>query len=244
VGRPMSEGAVFDPVRRAPRLSDTIAERLLEAIVTGQFSEGDVLPSERDLGTQFGVSRTVIREAIRSLATRGVVDVQSGRGVRVLRLDSAPVTEAMSLLVRGTPAMTFTHVHEVRTTLEVQVAGLAADRAGAEEIVELHEIVRAMEDAGEDIDTRSRLDVEFHRVVARSARNELFLVLLDSIGAILLENRRTTLAIPHSLRVWVNDHRVIADAIERRDHEGARSAMEIHLGHVADAWAEHTAASG
>lgn len=240
----MPEGAVFDPVRRAPRLSDTIAERLLEAVVSGQFREGDVLPSERDLGRQFGVSRTVIREAIRSLATRGVVDVQSGRGVRVLRLDSAPVTEAMSLLVRGTPEMTFVHVHEVRTTLEVQVAGLASDRAGPAEIAELHEIVGRMAETGEDIDVRSRLDVEFHRAVARSARNELFLVLLDSIGAILLEDRRTTLAIPHSAQMWLDDHRVIAEAIERRDHERARAAMEAHLGHVAEAWAEHTAAAG
>ena len=88
----MTEPVTFDRVGRMPRLSDTIAEQLLEAIVAGRFREGDILPSERELGDQFGVSRTVIREAIRALATRGVVEVQSGRGVRVIAMDTASVT--------------------------------------------------------------------------------------------------------------------------------------------------------
>jgi GntR family transcriptional regulator, transcriptional repressor for pyruvate dehydrogenase complex len=97
----MTGPVTFDRVGRMPRLSDTIAEQLLEAIVAGRFKEGDILPSERELGDQFGVSRTVIREAIRTLATRGVVEVQSGRGVRVIALDTTSVTEAMSLLLHG-----------------------------------------------------------------------------------------------------------------------------------------------
>jgi GntR family transcriptional regulator, transcriptional repressor for pyruvate dehydrogenase complex len=68
----MTEPVTFDRMGRMPRLSDTIAEQLLEAMVAGRFKEGDILPSERELGEQFGVSRAVIREAIRALATRGV----------------------------------------------------------------------------------------------------------------------------------------------------------------------------
>jgi GntR family transcriptional regulator, transcriptional repressor for pyruvate dehydrogenase complex len=158
----------FTRLDRGPRLSDAIADQLLDAILSGQFNEGDPLPSERELGEQFGVSRTVVREAIRTLMTRGVVEARSGRGVRVLRLGTEPVTEAMALLLRGSPEITFFKVHEVRTTLETDLAALAAQRASEEQVAELQEIVRLSEEAA-DLEVESQLDVDFHRREAREA---------------------------------------------------------------------------
>ena len=152
----------FDPVRRMPRLSDTIAEHMLDAIVAGAFKEGDLLPSERELGLQFDVSRTVIREAVRALATKGVVAVQSGRGARVIRPDGGPITAAMSLLVRSTD-IDFTKLHEVRTMIERHTAGLAAERASAENIDELDRlmVLLAEAEAARQIDAASLLDVDW-----------------------------------------------------------------------------------
>jgi GntR family transcriptional repressor for pyruvate dehydrogenase complex len=231
---------VFDRLSRTPRLSDTIGDRLLDAILSGRFKVGDALPSERDLGTQFGVSRTVVREAIRTLATRGVVEVQSGRGVRVLPFDGSPVTQAMSLLLRGAPQITFEKVHEVRAMLETHLAAAAAERAGPADIAALEATIVAMA-AADDIDEASELDVQFHRLVACSSQNELSVVLLDSIAAVLLEHRRSSLALPHSAERWLEEHREILAAIERRDPEGARAAMEAHLANAAAARETHPA---
>ncbi len=240
----MSESVEFSPVVRGPRLSDTIADRLLEAILSGQFQEGDPLPSERDLGEQFGVSRTVVREAIRSLTTKGVVEVRSGRGVRVVRLDMAPVTEAMSLLLRGSTDLNFVKVHEVRTMLETHFAMLAAQRANDAEIAELDRIVDSMEEAVDDIEATSQLDVEFHRAIAKSADNELYLVLLDSIGTLLLQIRLATLAIPHHPAKVINEHRRIIEAIKLHDAELARTQMEDHLANVEEAWRNRELTTG
>jgi len=232
----MSGPVTFERLGRLPRLSETIAEQLLDAIMSGRLRAGDILPSERELGEQFGVSRTVIREAIRTLATRGVVEVQSGRGVRVIAPDASSVTEAMSLLLRGEGAIEFAEVHEVRMMLEIHIAAKAAERSTAEDHEELRELMTDWEDAGDDVAAASRLDVDFHRAIAKCARNPLYLVLLDSIAGALLENRRATLALEHSHAKVRREHQAILDGIERHDAKGAARAMQDHLAGVDAAW--------
>lgn len=235
----------FDRVTRRPRLSDTVAEEMLESIVAGNFREGDVLPSERELSEQFGVSRTVIREAVRTLATRGVVEVQSGRGVRVIPPHPDRVTEAVALLMRADGVLDFRKVHEVRTMLETYFAGVAAERGTEEDHRELEKMLDAWEHATGDVVASSRLDVDFHRAIAKAGRNELFLVLLDSIAGALLENRRATLALQHRHAKVYAEHRDIIVAIKARDPETARRAMAVHLDGVAETWrAQHASDDG
>jgi GntR family transcriptional regulator, transcriptional repressor for pyruvate dehydrogenase complex len=237
--------APFGRVTRMPRLSDTVAKQMLDAIVTGSYREGDILPSERELSDQFGVSRTVIREAVRTLATRGIVEVQSGRGVRVIPPHPDRVTEAVALLMRADGVLDFSKVHEVRTMLETYFAGVAAERGTEADHRELEELLDAWEDATGDVVTSSRLDVDFHRAIAKAGRNELFLVLLDSIAGVLLENRRATLALEHHHVKVYAEHRAIVAAIEARDPEAARRAMAAHLSGVAETWrAQHAPGDG
>src|SRR5205814_1558428 len=119
----------FPRVTREPRLSDKVAHLLLETIHAHGLQPGERLPSERELGEQFGVSRTVIREAVRALAAKGVIDVRTGSGLRVAAVDRSTVSESMSLFLRGSKTLDYPKVHEVRAMLEVEVAGLAAVRA-------------------------------------------------------------------------------------------------------------------
>src|SRR5947208_15331599 len=91
----------FSRIRRGARLSDRVAAQLQESIVTRGLQPGDRLPSERELGDQFGVSRTVIREAVRALAAKGVIEVRTGSGLRVAAVNAAAVSEAISLYLRG-----------------------------------------------------------------------------------------------------------------------------------------------
>ena len=96
-----SEGTLFEQVRREPRLSDKVAEMMLDTILSRRLAVGDRLPSERELGEQFGVSRTVVREAVRALVAKGVIEVRSGSGLRVAAVDAAAVSESMSLFMHG-----------------------------------------------------------------------------------------------------------------------------------------------
>jgi len=92
---PTGDPALFALVAREPRLSDKVAERMLETILSNRLNVGDRLPSERELGEQFGVSRTVVREAVRALVAKGVIEVRSGSGLRVAAVDAESVRETM-----------------------------------------------------------------------------------------------------------------------------------------------------
>jgi GntR family transcriptional repressor for pyruvate dehydrogenase complex len=225
---------MFPRVEREPRLSDKVADLLLETIVARRLAPGERLPSERELGEQFGVSRTVIREAVRALAAKGVIDVRTGSGLRVAAVDSSTVSESMSLFLRGSSTLDYPKVHEVRAMLEVEVAGLAAVRATEEDVAQMRKTCELME-AEEGVDAASVHDVEFHRAIARATHNELHLLLLDSIGDAQIEIRRENLA-GGSRADTIASHREILDRIAAHDPEGARAAMRAHLENVEQHW--------
>lgn len=227
--------ASFAPLHRNPRLSDKVAERLLESVKSGQLPTGSRLPSERELGEQFGVSRTVIREAVRSLAAKGVLVVRPGSGVHVATVEAASVSEQMSLFLSGRGAIDYRKINEVRAALEIQTARIAAQRATEADLSELRERCERMA-ALQDSEAASIEDVEFHRAIAHATQNELFVVMLDSIGDILLEIRRVTLAEPGRIAAGAAYHERILERIAARDVDGADQAMREHLEDSIEAW--------
>jgi GntR family transcriptional repressor for pyruvate dehydrogenase complex len=229
--------ALFGHVNRERRLSDKVADMMLETILSDRLKVGDRLPSERELGEQFGVSRTVVREAVRALVTKGVIDVRSGSGLRVAAVDANAVSESMSLFLRG-GTLDFENVHEVRTLLEVHLAGLAAERATEEEVGLLRDIHERMRRETADVEAAARDDLEFHRAIARATHNDLFLLLMDSIGSSLIDIRRENLG-SGSAPMTLSQHEAILERIAVHDPEGARTAMHAHLESVASFWREH-----
>ena len=183
-------------VRREDRLADKVADLLKKAVLSGQLRPGDRLPAERALGDRFGVSRTVVREAIRSLTAKGLVEVRSGSGSVVARVTSEAVSETIQLYLQGA-ALDEATVDEVRSMLDVHMAGVAAERATDEDL-------EAMRDAVHD--------AEFHRCLARAARNPLYALLLDSFGR-------------PAGGAQVLAHQRILERIAARDPAGAREAM-------------------
>jgi GntR family transcriptional regulator, transcriptional repressor for pyruvate dehydrogenase complex len=206
---------------------------MLQGIIARGLKPGDRLPSERELGEQFGVSRTVIREAVRALAAKGMIEARTGSGLRVAAVNAAAVTESMRLFLHGHDGIDYEQVHEVRTMLEIQVAGLAAARAGDEDVEALNELCERMAAAGDDSEASSREDVAFHRAVAEATHNPLYVIMLDSIGDVMLEIRRVTLALPGRPEKGLKAHRRILTRIAAHDAPGARDAMRKHL---ADSW--------
>lgn len=219
----------FVPIQRPLSLSDEVAEVLLRRIREGPMMVGTRFPSERELSEQFNVSRTVIREAIRSLAAKGVISVQAGRGHSVSRVEAHAVRESMSLYLLGMDELDYQNVHEVRATIELEVAGLAASRATDDELKELAEVCEQMAERVTDIEFTARVDLEFHRKLAEMTHNPLFVVLLDAISDVLLEIRVEALMIPNQAKEGLEFHRKILTQVAARNPAGARFAMQEHL---------------
>ena len=228
----------FTSVSRAPSLSDKVAEQLTEAIVSKQVRPGDRLPSERDLGEKFKVSRTVVREAVRSLAARGLVRVTSGRGVEVSGVNSGNVAASMRLLVRGHEGLDYGKVNEVRTAVEVQVAGLAAQRARPEDLKRLSQLCDAHQHSLEsgDLTAAAEHDFQFHRELTHASGNELLLAMLDSISDVLREVRYQSMNKPHVGEDGLKAHRRILKCVSSGKPDAAREAMAEHLAEAERVW--------
>jgi GntR family transcriptional repressor for pyruvate dehydrogenase complex len=215
-----------------------VSQAIIETIASNQLKPGDVLPPERELGRQFGVSRTVIREAVQALAAKGLLEVRSGSGVRIVAVDESRVRESMRHFVHGS-SLDYGKVDEMRRVLEVAAAGLAAERATDDDIAEMDETITLFENECSNLEKSVLHDLAFHRAVARATHNELFLLLHDSMGEMLLEVRRRNLSRGRpERRLVVAMHQRIRDAIAAHDPPGAQEAMRDHLGHVQATWSE------
>jgi GntR family transcriptional repressor for pyruvate dehydrogenase complex len=164
-----------------------------------------------------------------------VIEVRSGSGLRVAAVDASTVHESMSLFLRG-GTLDYEKVHEVRKMLEVHIAGLAAERASEDDLRRLTEACESMEQAVADVDEAALRDLEFHRVIARATHNELYLVLMDSIGQSLISVRRENLGAGNSAQQTLRMHRDILERIAAHDVDGSRRAMSVHLDDVEDTW--------
>ena len=201
-------------------------------IINGRLQPGDRLPPERELAQQFGVSRTVIREAVRTLVAKSLLEVQPGSGTIVRSPTTKSVAQSMSLLLRaGQPETDYDKVHEVRRILEVEIAGLAAERRTAEDLKEMEEILRQTAEAEiqDDRDSFPECDVAFHAALARATHNELFSLLLDSMADIMIKVRQLGFEVPDMPMRALKHHCAIFEQIRVGDAEGARQAMREHL---------------
>ncbi|WP_203568753.1 FadR/GntR family transcriptional regulator [Aestuariimicrobium ganziense] len=225
----MTEALKLSTVDRAPTLVETVSERLTQAVTATGLEAGARLPSERELAEQLGVSRTVIREAIRHLAAKGVLEVRSGSGVRVAAANPEAVSQSIGLFVSRNHDLSPMHIHQVRSTLELATAELAARNATPEELDAIDAEIQTMAALTDDPEAASQSDVAFHRLIARATHNPLFLVLVDSMSDVLLEIRRATLTEPGRVTDTIAAHQAIADAIRSGESEAATAAMEAHL---------------
>lgn len=238
-----------DPVRgthhlarrqeRGVLLSDKVADLLLGTILRRSLLPGDRLPTEKELADQFGVSRTVVREAVRVLVAKGVIEVRRGSGLRVSAVEGAAVAELLALYLRGN-RVPYPKVHQIRMALEIQMAGTAAELRTSDDLVMIRRCEDRFEQTIDHPEESAIHDLEFHRAIASATQNDVYLILLDAIAPVLLDIRRTTLS-AGSGQDTIRAHRAILAAIESRDSAAAQQAMSDHLVTV-QKWQEDTAA--
>jgi GntR family transcriptional repressor for pyruvate dehydrogenase complex len=232
---PPAEAGLFSEVRRDPSLVDKVATALVKTIMARELRPGDRLPSQRELGEQFAVSRTVVREAVSSLVAKGLLEVRPGSGLRVAAVSGAAVRDSLAFFLRGSENLDYPKVHEIRSVLEVEMAGRAAERATSGDVAALRAACARMESAAPDVLKASQADVQFHRALARATHNELYEVLLDAIGEALIEVRHETLR-HGALADALAAHRAILESVVEGDGARAREAMRTHLTSVEAHW--------
>src|SRR5580704_13561381 len=174
---------------RASRLYEQIVQQVEESIHKGALKPGDQLPPERELAEQFGVSRTAVREAVKTLREKGLVEAYPGRGTFIKDGTAQAIRQSLGLMTRiGQPEGTF-HLAEVREILEPEIAALAAARVEEQHVSTMREAYAAMDRSRRDPDAFIEADLDFHLSLAEAAGNPLILSLLDSIVGLLREQR-------------------------------------------------------
>lgn len=211
-------------------LVSEVVDRLRSSIVEGNLREGDEIRPEADLCERFGVSRTVIREAMRILQAHGLVELAQGRRHRVRAIDPEVPAQSMSIYLERMRAE-LKYLIEVRLRLECDIAALAAERIDERTLAELEDSIEAL-CAAKKLDERVNADMRFHEILGKATGNPIFLTLMQAIWGLLRQSRYFT--IPRSgVAVTAEGHRQILEALRHRDSSGARQAMKDHLDQAA-----------
>jgi len=220
-------GSVYKAVRTS-RLYEQIVQQIEKSIADGALKPGDQLPPEREMAQQFGVSRTAVREAVKALREKGLVEAYTGRGTFVLNGTSQLMRQSFDCLMKmGEAEDGFRNLAELRSMLEPEIAMLAGERADESDLAAMREAVNVMECAT-DADEFVEADLDFHLALAEAAANPLILSLIDSIVGLLREQRILIFNVDHARRGQEHHQRILA-AVEKHDPEQARKAMRAHL---------------
>ncbi len=216
---------------RSSRLYEQIVQQVEESIHKGSLKPGDQLPPERELAEQFGVSRTAVREAVKALHEKGLVEAFPGRGTFITDGTSNTIRQSLDRMTRkGNEG--FAYLAEVRAILEPEIAALATSRVKEEDLEALREQVAVMDQAKNDPDAFIEADLDFHLTLAEAAGNPIILSLIDSIVGLLREQRMGIFHVEGGPERGQYHHKKILEAIEHRDASGAREAMKTHLKQV------------
>ena len=222
---------VYLPIKPKERLYQEIVDQIQQQILSGALKPGDQIPAERDLADRFGVSRTAVREAIKSLTEKGLIEVFVGRGTFVTNLSPDRVVESMTLLLRN-ERDNVAYLQEARQLLEVPTARLAAERRTDANVARLRAISAELE---QEHSLSPRLvdgDTEFHVEVARATGNPVLVLLSQTIVELLRTERLRRDDFDDELPTAFASHRAIVDAITAGDGDRAAQAMGDHLEHV------------
>jgi DNA-binding FadR family transcriptional regulator len=220
---------------KATKSYDALADALRERILTGDFTEGAPLPSERDIVGETGLGRGSVREALRVLEVEGLIRTKSGRygGAFAARPDESGLTRFVSLFVRGR-RVPIRALLEARSTIEPSLAFFAAQNRTPDDARALEEACSALE-ATFDGAAFGRLNLAWHYCVANASHNELLVAFLTSIASAIARESDAHAKVfegtvfPEVRSAVIRAHRAVTDAVVRGDAAAAKRRMERHL---------------
>lgn len=222
----------FAPLDQPRSLTAALSARLTEEITSGRLAPGQQLPTETEMIAAFGVSRTVVREAIAALKAEGLVEARQGAGVfvapnpqRPFRIDPAGIRCVGDVL----------ELMELRLAVEIEAAGLAAERRTTVGLREIERTLRHFERARRAGADAVEADYAFHCAIGAATGNDFFLSFLRYLGSFIIPRRSIQILSDEGeekaayLGGVLDEHRAIAEAIRDRDRAAAREAMRLHL---------------
>jgi GntR family transcriptional repressor for pyruvate dehydrogenase complex len=223
------------------RLYEGVVAQIQERIVTGKVKPGDRLPTESELAEQFGVSRSAVREAMKILSAKGLVEITPGRGTFAKDDLADAFVETLGLFVQMEPEA-IKDLHTIRNVLEVANAEMAADSRGGECIEDMAQAIETMDQTLADFDTDPlgnmeryiQADLGFHNHLARATGNSIAVILLEAIGDLLRKSRQQIFSVPGSPQKAQDFHRLILEHVRNGCPTEARVAMKQHLTQVED----------
>lgn len=214
-------------------LVDTVADQLLDQIIEGSIEIGSALPAEADIAAKASVSRLTVREALKALRAKNVVNVQRGRGTFI---NPPEVWTSLEAMMRATArgvgeGNASLQLLEVRRMIETGAASLAAMRRTPADVDLLEKHLAGMEaaSAAADVDAFVREDIAFHDVVLKASGNVLVPALYEPLNRLLASGRRETSAFPVIQHHAIGMHRNVLEAITTGNAEEARLAMDRHM---------------
>ena len=226
----------FEVVRKN-KVYEEVAQQI-ERLILKKLRPGDKLPSERELAEMLKVSRSSIRDAIRGLELRGLVEPRQGAGTIVRESAVEPLANPFANALKRRKEMV-SELLDFRKMLEPPLAARAATHASADEILEMEEILQRQEAKQSQGEPAVAEDAEFHYSVALASGNSVVLKVLDIIMDLLRDTRERSLQVEGRPQKSLAGHRRILAAIKRHDAEGAKSAMRRHIEDVEEIVLDH-----
>ena len=229
----MSLVDLANPPARRPKLADLVIGTLRQRISAGDYRAGTKLPTESQMTTIFGVSRTVVREAIAALSADGLVQSRQGAGVYVIAGAATPFNAIGA--DRSNKISVALNVLEVRMGIEIESAGLAAQRRSASQEAAIHEAYNEFDRLLKLGTPTGKTDFAFHRAVAAATNNPFYIEVLDGLGSRTIpcdvdSPWGTESVLSHDYQAGLQrEHFAILAAIAAQDAGAAREAMRQHL---------------
>jgi GntR family transcriptional repressor for pyruvate dehydrogenase complex len=216
----------FETVRR-DKVYEGVAKQI-ERLILKKLQPGDKLPSERDLAETLGVSRSSIRDAIRSLELMGMVEPRQGAGTIVLQISSDSLVNPLAN-ARKRKEELVGELLDFRKMLEPSLASRAATRVAPEELAEMEEILKRQDEKLAKGESTIAEDTEFHYAIALASGNSVVRKVLDTLMDLLRDSRERSLQVDGRPQKSLAGHRKILAALNRHDAEAAKLAMKRHI---------------
>lgn len=210
------------------KLRDQVVDALIERIEEEGLRPGDAFPSERALVDEFGVSRTVIREAMSALEVRGILGIDQGKRPRVASNSGTALRDELRMIARVEPDALW-DLFEVRKMFEGEVAALTAARQDAGAVAAMRQAVKRMGEHLSEPEGYVDADVQFHNALLVGSGNRVLERLMRPVTELMLTSRMITASRRRPTKAALAEHEAILAAISRADPKGARDAMRSHL---------------